>query len=56
MRSSTGGWVLNRPAKLTPFSGLTMNMWAIDGFTGSGRMLVAISSFSRARASESGLP
>ena len=33
MRSSSGGWVLNSPPKLTPLSGLTMNMWATAGFT-----------------------
>ena len=30
MRSSIGGWVLNRLASFLPLKGLTMNMWAVD--------------------------
>jgi hypothetical protein len=36
MRSSMGGWVEKIFLKLLPDSGLTMNIWAVEGFASIG--------------------
>ena len=57
MRSSIGGWVLNRLLKFPPFSpasGFTMYMCAVDGFTCIGRIIAPCCSLASASASASG--
>jgi hypothetical protein len=48
--SSMGGWVLKRFISDPPVSGLTINMWVVDGFAFIGIAREAFASFSRALA------
>ncbi len=36
IRSSIGGWVLKRERTPPPLRGLTINMWAVEGFASIG--------------------
>ena len=50
IRSSIGGCVLNQERTPFPVNGLTMNIWAVEGFACIGILWAAISSFPSALA------
>jgi hypothetical protein len=54
IRSSIGGWVLKRERTPPPLSGLTMNIWAVEGLASMGIRWAATSNFPRALAKERG--
>src|SRR5207244_129293 len=54
MRSSMGGWVLNKPASQLPRSGFTIQRCAVAGPAGSGTRPETAPIFSSAAASECG--
>src|SRR4030043_1426479 len=54
IRSSIGGWVLKRERTPFPLNGLTMNIWAVEGFAFMGIRWAATSNFPKAFANERG--